>query len=205
MIYFAAVNAIIFLLGKEIAIHDLIPMNMLGLFFGTSTLYHLSYLGNDAMIGSGFFSSGIFTSLLIMLLLGFCVLGISQSASKFDPKDESLLSIGYFLPLAWAVINIERLTDTTHFSLMVVYIMIAAIYFLAWYYVRNLASTRTMHLGTYSSGIVSLILALSAYFPEFTIYSSVLVAYVGVLFLGLYIFDSAKWERLFASMIFAGF
>lgn len=50
MIYFASVNLIVFLLGRTLAIHDLIPLNMLGLFFGTSTLYHLSYL--DTITGT---------------------------------------------------------------------------------------------------------------------------------------------------------
>ncbi len=204
LIYFAAVNMIVFLMGREIAIHDLIPLNMLGLFFGTSTLYHLSYLDNVG-ISTGFFSGSIFTSILIVVLLGFCILAISQSASKFDPKDESQLTIGYFFPLAWAILNIERLTWLSPLSTMWAYLAVAVFYFLAWYYVRNLASTRTLHLGTYASGIIALILAVTSYFPEFTVYSSILVAYIALIFLAIYIFDNAKWERLFAAMIFGGF
>lgn len=33
LIYFSAVNIVIFLLGREIAVYDLIPLNLLGLFF----------------------------------------------------------------------------------------------------------------------------------------------------------------------------
>lgn len=47
LIYFTAVNIVIFLLGKEIAIHDLIPLNLAGLFFGTYTLYALAYEGTS--------------------------------------------------------------------------------------------------------------------------------------------------------------
>lgn len=43
LIYFATVNVIIYLLGKEISVYDLIPLNLIGLFFGTYTLYALSY------------------------------------------------------------------------------------------------------------------------------------------------------------------
>ncbi len=204
LIYFAAVNMIVFLMGREIAIHDLIPLNMLGLFFGTSTLYHLSYL-NNADISTGFFAGPAFTAVLIVVLLGFCILAISQSASKFDPKDEFQLTIGYFFPLAWAILNIERLAGISPLTTMWAYLVIAVLYFLAWYYVRNLASTRTLHLGTYASGIIALILAVTSYFPEFTVYSSVLVAYITLIFLAIYIFDNAKWERLFAAMIFAWF
>ena len=202
--YFAAVNIIIFLIGKEIAIHDLIPLNMLGLFFGTSTLYHLSYLDKITPSWS-FFSGPWFTAFLIVILLWFCVLSISQSASKFDPKDESQLTLGYFFPLAWAILNIERLTWLSVFSTITAYFSVSALYFLAWYYVRNLASTRTLHLGTYASGIVALILGIASYFPEFTVVSSILISYVATVFLAMYIFDSAKWERIFAAMIFAGF
>ncbi len=30
-------------MGREIAVHDLIPLNLLGLFFGTYTLHKLIY------------------------------------------------------------------------------------------------------------------------------------------------------------------
>lgn len=117
LIYFAAVNMIVFLMGREIAIHDLIPLNMFGLFFGTSTLYHLSYL-NNVEISTGFFAGPAFTAVLIVVLLGFCILAISQSASKFDPKDEFQLTIGYFFPLAWAILNIERLAGISPLTTM---------------------------------------------------------------------------------------
>lgn len=45
LVYFAAVNVVIFILGREIAIYDLIPLNLAGLFFGTYTLHALSYAG----------------------------------------------------------------------------------------------------------------------------------------------------------------
>jgi hypothetical protein len=48
--YFTAVNVTVFLLGKHMAIRDLIPLNMLGLFFGTSTLYHLSYIDKASTV-----------------------------------------------------------------------------------------------------------------------------------------------------------
>lgn len=89
------------------------------------------------------------------------------------------------------------------FSTITAYFSISALYFLAWYYVRNLASTRTLHLGTYASGIVALILGIASYFPEFTVVSSILISYVATVFLAMYIFDSAKWERIFAAMIFS--
>ncbi len=208
LIYFAAVNIIVFLMGREIAIHDLIPLNMLGLFFGTSTLYHLSYL--DVLPyalthAPSFFSGSLFTMMLIVIILGFCILAISQSASKFDLKDEWQLSLGYFFPLAWAILSIERLGNISSFEMMWGYLAISVSYFLAWHYVRNLESTRTLHLGAYASGLIALILSVASYFPEFTVYSSIFIAYGATGFLAMYIFDNAKWERLFASMIFAGF
>ena len=63
--YFAAVNFAIFALGREIATHDLIPLNLLGLFFGTTTLHALSYSGALATAHDTFFGSEDFTAILL--------------------------------------------------------------------------------------------------------------------------------------------
>ena len=43
LIYFAAINMVVFLLGREIAVSDLIPLNLIALFVGSSSIYALVY------------------------------------------------------------------------------------------------------------------------------------------------------------------
>lgn len=59
-------------MGREMATHDLIPLNMFGLFFGTSTLYHLSYFSTVAAPDS-ILSGSLISAVLFVLLVGFCV------------------------------------------------------------------------------------------------------------------------------------
>ena len=44
LIYFAAINMVVFLLGREIAVSDLIPLNLIALFVGSSSIYALVYV-----------------------------------------------------------------------------------------------------------------------------------------------------------------
>ena len=44
LIYFAAINMVVFLLGREIVVSDLIPLNLIALFVGSSSIYALVYV-----------------------------------------------------------------------------------------------------------------------------------------------------------------
>ena len=87
LVYFATVNIVIFILGREIAIHDLIPLNLLGLFFGTYTLHRLVYSGNIAQ-GISFFEGSTFTTILLTILVTMSIMSIAFSSRYFSPKEE---------------------------------------------------------------------------------------------------------------------
>ena len=92
LVYFAAINMVIFFLGREISVHDIIPLNLSGLFFGTYSLYVLIYRGGTSL-GSGFFSSHEFTVILLVLLVVMSIAAIAHSSRYFlDKKDELILS-----------------------------------------------------------------------------------------------------------------
>lgn len=59
-------------MGREIAIYDIIPLNLLGLFIGTYTLQVLSY-GDVTSSAMGFFSGSIFTTILLVILVIMCI------------------------------------------------------------------------------------------------------------------------------------
>lgn len=93
LVYFSAVNIVIFFMGREIAIYDLIPLNLLGLFFGTYTLHHLIYTGNIQEVSAGFFQSNTFTVLLLALLVIMSIASIALSSRYFSSKEEVWISV----------------------------------------------------------------------------------------------------------------
>lgn len=78
----------IFLLGRELAIHDLIPLNLGGLFFGTYTLHSLVYSDHIADASTGFFQSSEFTLMLLSVLVIMSIGSIALSSRYFSTKEE---------------------------------------------------------------------------------------------------------------------
>lgn len=61
--------------------------------------------------------------------------------------------------------------------------LVSVAYFLAWNYLRPLESSRYQHIAAYAGGLISIVLALKAFFPEFDLYASLLIAYIGMIFM----------------------
>lgn len=200
LIYFAAVNVVIFMLGREIAIYDLIPLNLVGLFFGTYTLHALSYAGMT-QVGTGFFEGDIFTVILLTLLVIMSIAGIALSSRYFTGvKESTMLAFGYLAPLAWFIVHMEALSVSSGVRI-VGFAVLALAYFVAWYILRPLAENRYQHVAVYSGGLIATIFAIIALFPDFNMYSSLLIAYIGLVFSVIYLIDGNKGERLLASLI----
>jgi hypothetical protein len=196
LMYFAAINIVIFVLGKELATHDLIPINLLGLFFGTSTLYHLSYTQDISLVSDNFFTSHAVSAILFLILVVFAITSIAFSSRHFAPKDEPYIALGYLFPLLWFFINITRLWDfTSQIFVVGLYLALTAAYFVGWNFVRKQENSRYQHLALYVGWTISVILAVISLFPEFDAYTSILIAYVGLVFGIVYLFDPTKGER----------
>lgn len=127
--YFAAVNIVVFLMGREIAIYDLIPLNLLGLFFGTYTLHHLIYTGDIANVSVGFFQSNTFTLILLALLVVMSVAGIALTSRHFSSKEEVWISAGYLLPFLWFYFHSVALVGLSLGAEIFAYLSIATAYF----------------------------------------------------------------------------
>jgi hypothetical protein len=196
LVYFTAVNIVVFFLGKEVAVQDLVPLNILGLFFGTSVLYHLSYYENIQAVGGSFFTGEYFSAVLFVILTIFAIVSLAYSSRYFLQKNEPYITVGYLLPLFWFFINIERLPDLDNIFVTGLYILLIIAYFAAWYSIRELPSTRYQHLALYTGWTISAVLAVIALFPEFNTYAAILIAYVGLVFGVLYYFVPTKGERL---------
>ncbi len=205
LVYFAAVNIVIFLMGREIAVHDLIPLNLLGLFFGTYTLHKLIYTSKITEVWLGFFQSGNFTVILLTLLVAMSVMSIAFSSRYFSSKEEAWISTGYLLPLLWFFFHTQSLIGLSHLVTAGSFLIIAAAYFTAWYFLRPLESSRYQHVAAYAGWLIALVFSINSFFPEFNLYASLLIAYIGLIFAGIYIFEGNKGERLLAAFLFSFF
>lgn len=179
-------------MGREIAVYDLIPLNLFGLFFGTYTLHSLSYSGLIQAEPS-FFTSESFTVFLLVVLVIMSIAGIALSSRYFtEKKDEVKLSFGYLVPLAWFLIQMDALTTLSIPTQVVAFLVIAFAYFISWYILRPLATSRYQHIAVYAGGMISLVFAIIALFPEFSVYSSIFIAYIGLIFAVIYVLDGNK-------------
>lgn len=205
LVYFAAVNIVVFLMGREIAIHDLIPLNLLGLFFGTYTLHHLVYTGDIQAVSVGFFQSNTFTLILLALLVVMSVMGIAFSSRYYSSKEDVWISVGYLLPFLWFYFHSTALVGLSVGVEVFAYIVIAAAYFWAWYFLRPLETSRYQHVAAYVGGMIALVFAVDTVLWDYELYANLLVAYIGLIFATIYILDGNKGERILAAFLFSFF
>lgn len=202
LLYFFVANVTIFLLWREIAINDLIPLNILWLFIGTSSLYTLSY---RAIPTESLLTSWTFTAILFTWLVIFSVYAIIFSSERFEKKYEGYVTFGYIVPIFWFMFNISlmNMNVISNNTIALLYWVIAIGYFFWWYILRKM-STRYQHVALYVGGIIALISWLFVYFPELNFYSSLIISYASTIFAIIYLIDPTKWERLLSYWLFAG-
>ncbi len=195
LIYFFAVNIAVFLMGREISVRDVIPLNIIGLFLGVSTLWRLSTTDSiNAVRPENFFTGEIFTSILFLALVVFSMWSILLSTKKFDEKDEGFLSLGYIAPVIWFAYNIDNLDSVSDATVGILFALISVSCFSGWHFLKGTKS-RIQHLALYAAGLLSAFLAIVTFFKEFDVYTSILIAYSSLVFAILYILDSGKIER----------
>ena len=196
LLYFAAINLAVFLLGREISVRNIIPLNILGLFIGTSTLYHLSYSADINKISSqDFFTSEIFTALLLFILVVFSTWSILVSAQKFKEKDDGYLALGYVAPVIWFAYNIGKLETLASITKGIFFALLAVSCFIGWHLLIK-SKTRFQHIALYAAGLLSSVFAFFAFLPDLDIYSSIVIAYLSLVFGIIYVLNPSKKERL---------
>jgi hypothetical protein len=205
LLYFLAINASVFLIGREISVRDIIPLNTIGLFIGVSTLWGLSTSdGINAVRTENFFVGELFTSMLFLILVVFSTWSILLSAKKFKEKDDGYLSLGYIAPVVWFAFNISNLESLHDTTVGILYAIIAASCFVGWHVLLG-TKTRFQHTALYAAGLISVFLAVFAFLEEFNVFTSILIAYSSLIFALLYVLDAGKSERLISYMVVSFF
>jgi len=187
LLYFLAINMAVFFIGREISVRDIIPLNIAGLFIGVSTLWGLS--SSESLL-----TNELMTSILFLILVVFSIWSILLSSSKFKEKDDGYLSLGYIAPVIWFAFNVHNLESLTDTTVGILYAIIAASCFAGWH-VLSSTETRYQHNALYAAGLVSAFLAIFAFFQEFDMYTSILIAYTSLIFGFLYVVGTGKSER----------
>ena len=206
LIYFFAVNLAVFLIGREISVRQIIPLNVAGLLIGVSTLWGLSRSDNiNAVESANLLSGETFTAFLFTALTVFSIWSVLLSAQQFKEKDDGLLSLGYIAPLIWFAFNIHALSTVDSVLIGILYAVISIACFAGWHLLQN-TPTKLQHTAIYATGLLSAALAVFALFEEFNIATSLLIAYSSLVFAALYLLGSAKAERFvsYALVSFVG-
>ena len=199
--YFAAINIVIYFLGKKISVRNIIPLNIAGLFIGTSTLYHLSYAnGISKIVANNVLTGEIFSAILFFVLVVFSIWSISSSAKQFEEEYDGYLALGYLAPMIWFILNVTRLTTLTDIFRGILFALLSATCFYAWNVLAN-DKTRLQHSALYAAGLLAAVQAFFSFVPHLNIYSSVAIAYSGLIFGLIFMFKPQKSERFFSYVL----
>lgn len=201
LIYFFAINISVFLIGREISVRDIIPLNVIGLFLGISTLWGLSRTeGINAVKFENVFTTETFTGILFAALVIFSIWSILLSAKRFSEKDDGYLSLGYIAPVIWFAFNVSNLTSVNDLTTGTLYAIIAAACFAGWHFLHD-TKTKFQHTSLYAAGLLSALLAVSAFFQELNVYTSMAIAYASLIFGVLYVINSERSERFISYIL----
>jgi hypothetical protein len=196
--YFLAVNVVIYLLGREVSVRNIIPLNMVGLFVGTSTLYHLSYYaGISKIVADNFFTGEIFSAFMFFVIVVFSMCSILLSAKKFEENDDGYLALGYVAPMLWFIFNIGRLNGLDDIFKGLLFAFLSAICFYGWHILEG-EKNRFQHTALYAVALLAAVKAFFAFIPDLDIFSSIAIAYFSLIFGVLFELKPDKKERFFA-------
>jgi hypothetical protein len=201
LLYFCAVSGAMFLIGRDISIRDIIPLNMIGLFVGISTLWNLAYSDGIRTVGqASLFSSELFTGFMFTVLVIFSIWSILLSAKRFNESDDGYLSLGYIAPVIWFAFNITNLQSLSDAAVGVFYAVISVACFVGWHILAE-TTTKFQHTSLYASGLITAFLAIIAFFQDFDVATSMLLAYTSLIFAFLYLAAPAKSERFMGYIV----
>ena len=196
LIYFTSINIVLYQLGKDFSLKTIIPLNIAWLFFGTSSLYALSYKGIE-LASSWFFAWNNFSALLFLVLALFSIWSIIVTSLEYREKDEGYISFGYVATIFWLILNLNIL-DISWIYVWIIFLIFGVSAFAGWYYLKENSKSRIQHISLYSIWVFSLIMTFLAFVPELNKYSSLFIVYTSLIFGGLYLYDNSKKERLYA-------
>lgn len=178
LIYFAAINVAILMVSSRLFLRGIGLLNSLGIFIGTLSLAF--FMGGE--FPDNAYNIAYFMIVVVALHIGaMCV-----NAKKFEKETDPYLIIGYLLPLAWFILNMNSFLDKYIDSTVLggLLLICSAIYFGGWHYLRKMLN-QDKHIALYLGGIVGVVLALTKLHPWHHHLSGPSLASVALIFGGL--------------------
>ena len=186
-------------------VRDILPLNLLGLYLGTISLYLLSYDGKLATDTASIAGSENISLILFFFTALLSAVSINTSSKEFrQTGDTPYLVVGYILPTLWFILSATLLTDANDMLKSVLCMMLGISYIGAWYLVKNTLQKAEI-VTVYSAGILTIFSSIFFLFPEMTAYLAVIISYISFIFGALYYMHEKREERLGAYFLFAFF
>lgn len=180
-LYFVAVNITALYASNKLSLRGFGLLNSLGLFVGSIALLVLG--------GDDFVEYSLFTILTSTVVVGLHIGFMTLTAKTFENENHPYLYAGYLLPLGWFTFilnDLFNIGEITNFLGVVLYAVLATVYFGAWYYLRNVTKS-DKHFGLYIGGFVSLALGSMLLAPELNEYQGLVGSFAALVFAILYI------------------
>jgi len=131
----------------------------------------------------------IFSAVATCLIVGFHVFATAASSKIFETQHNPYLIASYIIPLFWFIYIVNYLFGLDAQDILVhssLYLVLSAIYFSAWYYMRNVSRSDD-HFPLYFGGVFALLMTITTLRPELEAYNGVIIAIVSIIFGILYI------------------
>jgi hypothetical protein len=201
LIYFTGINVMIFQMIKGFELRSIVPVNLAGLLFWTTTLYSLSYAW-ETTSSSGFFDSSLFSIVLFFVLTLFSIASLIISTKDSESEYEAYLALGYLWIIVWFIWNLYQLTWVTDWVRSVFFFLLWVSCFMGWNLLWK-KENRYEHSTLYFSGILTVLLGIVWYIPNDFRHVWITLWYIGLVFWFLYFVDTTKKERLTMYYLFA--
>ena len=195
LIYFLGINIALFFAAKKIFLKDIVLFNMMGLFVASASMNYLYTSGTIDQI----------SLVLFVAIIGFSIYTLASTSQAFEKSENTYFALGCFLPILWFIGNTVLGDDFSSLQLFISFWAIAAIYFWAWYTLRNTIKQQE-YIPMYIGWVAALIMMILSFQQDLEDYVGLVIGLVSIVFAGLYLVNPLKQRLLsyFGMALFGG-
>lgn len=195
LLYFLGINIALFFSAKKIFLKDVIICNLSGLFIASATMNYLYTSGSVNQLSLGLF----------VTIIGFSIYTLASTSQAFEKYENTYFALGCFLPILWFIGNTLLTEDFSSLELFTAFWIISAMYFGAWYMLRN-SEKKQEYIPMYIGGVTALLMMVLSFNQELENYIGLVIGLISLIFATLYI-DKPLKQRIvsyFGMALFGG-